>query len=195
PPTTLRPTARSSATTAPSKDRSSSSSTRRPRCWSEPSPTSSSTTTTSATTRASATSPPPMSTTAAGTRSWPKERRSQTGPYSNDGTTIGPAGSERRPPRCPLTKGPKSPKVADDVHLSPGKQAAAVALAPYTAKNEFTTCRRATTTSAHRGQDYAGRTVFMSGTENRGRSLPTLSKFATLLSGGCLTVPSRRSTT
>ena len=33
--------------------------------------------------------------------------------------------------------------------LSPGKQAAAVALAPYTAKNEFTTCRRATTTSAH----------------------------------------------
>src|SRR5207249_6809181 len=72
--------------------------------------------TTSATTRASATSPPPMSTTAAGTRSWPKERRSQTGPYSNDGTTIGPAGSERRPPRCPLTKGPKSPKVADDVH-------------------------------------------------------------------------------
>jgi len=54
--------------------------------------------------------------------------------------------------------------------LSPGKQAAAVALAPYTAKNEFTTCRRATTTSAHRGQDYAGRTVFMSGTENRGRS-------------------------
>src|SRR5439155_16463860 len=47
---TLRPTARSSATTAPSKDRSSSSSTRRPRCWSEPSPTSSSTTTTSATT-------------------------------------------------------------------------------------------------------------------------------------------------
>src|SRR5207244_5124338 len=112
---TLRPTARSSATTAPSKDRSSWSSTRRPRCWSEPSPTSSSTTTTSATTRASATSPPPMSTTAAGTRSWPKERRSQTGPYSNDGTTIGPAGSERRPPRCPLTKGPKSPKVADDV--------------------------------------------------------------------------------
>ena len=85
------------------------------RCLSEPSPTSSSTTTTSATTRASATSPPPMSTTAAGTRSWPKERRSQTGPYSNDGTTIGPAGSERRPPRCPLTKGPKSPKVADDV--------------------------------------------------------------------------------
>src|SRR3989441_11001144 len=58
-----------------------------------------------------------MSTTAAGTRSWPKERRSQTGPYSNDGTTIGPAGSERRPPRCPLTKGPKSPKVADDVQL------------------------------------------------------------------------------
>src|SRR3989442_5521575 len=56
-----------------------------------------------------------MSTTAAGTRSWPKERRSQTGPYSNDRTTIGPAGSERRPPRCPLTKGPKSPKVADDV--------------------------------------------------------------------------------
>ena len=42
---TLRPTARSSATTAPSKDRSSSSSTRRPRCLSEPSPTSSSTTT------------------------------------------------------------------------------------------------------------------------------------------------------
>src|SRR5438128_8902891 len=59
-----------------------------------------------------------MSTTAAGTRSWPKERRSQTGPYSNDGTTIGPAGSERRPPRCPLTKGPKSPKVADDVQPS-----------------------------------------------------------------------------
>src|SRR2546428_5139828 len=57
-----------------------------------------------------------MSTTAAGTRSWPKERRSQTGRYSNDGTTIGPAGSERRPPKCPLTKGPKSPKVADDVH-------------------------------------------------------------------------------
>src|SRR5207249_10807893 len=117
-PPTLRPTARPSATTAPSKDRSSSSSTRRPRCLSEPSPTSSSTTTTSATTRASATSPPPMSTTAAGTRSWPKERRSQTGPYSNDGTTIGPAGSERRPPRCPLTKGPKSPKVADDVHCA-----------------------------------------------------------------------------
>src|SRR5438034_3468679 len=61
-----------------------------------------------------------MSTTAAGTRSWPKERRSQTGPYSNDGTTIGPAGSERRPPRCPLTKGPKSPKVADDVHCMSG---------------------------------------------------------------------------
>src|SRR5437870_1065961 len=75
--------------------------------------------TTSATTRASATSPPPMSTTAAGTRSWPKERRSQTGPYSNDGTTIGPAGSERRPPRCPLTIGPKSPKVADDVQATP----------------------------------------------------------------------------
>ena len=37
---TLRPTARSSATTAPSKDRSSSSSTRRPRCLSEPSPSS-----------------------------------------------------------------------------------------------------------------------------------------------------------
>src|SRR5207245_4941662 len=91
----------------------------RPRCLSEPPPTSSTTTTPSATTRESATSPPPMPTTAAGTRSWPKERRSQTGPYSNDGTTIGPAGSERRPPRCPLTKGPKSPKVADDVQATP----------------------------------------------------------------------------
>jgi hypothetical protein len=44
-----------------------------------------------------------------------RERRSSTGRYSNDGTTIGPTGSEGPAPKCPLAKGAKSPKVADDV--------------------------------------------------------------------------------
>src|SRR2546428_8674064 len=38
---------------------------------------------------------------------------------TENGGRSRPAGSERRPPRCPLTKGPKSPKVADDVQADP----------------------------------------------------------------------------
>src|SRR2546428_6921114 len=37
---------------------------------------------------------------------------------TENGGRSRPAGSERRPPKCPLTKGPKSPKVADDVHVN-----------------------------------------------------------------------------
>jgi hypothetical protein len=58
------------------------------------------------------------STTGGGTRSWPRERRSRRGRYNSDGITIGPTGSESSPPKCPLAKGPKSPKVADDVQGS-----------------------------------------------------------------------------
>jgi hypothetical protein len=45
-------------------------------------------------------------------------KRKEVKGYNSDGITIGPTGSESSPPKCPLAKGPKSPKVADDVQGS-----------------------------------------------------------------------------
>ena len=86
--------------------------TRRRLCRSELSPTSLTTITNYLRYQsASATSHRPTPTTVAGTRSWPKVRRSRTRRYNSDVTTIGPTGSERPPPKCPLAKGRKVRKL------------------------------------------------------------------------------------